>query len=106
MTKPDKPGPVFSLDALEREGAPEPFEFAVGGKRFTVEDVQARDWQDLLAIGEDPEQGLRVTLGAEQYERFRQIRGVPSWKLERLMKAIAEHFGLGTPGEGDGSSGS
>lgn len=106
MSKSDKPGPVFSLDALERESSPEPFEFAVDGKRFTVEDVQGRDWQDLLAIGQDPEKGLRVTLGDEQYERFREVRGVPSWKLERLMQAISDHFGIATPGEDGASSGS
>lgn len=97
----DKPGPVFSLDALERESATEPFQFAVKGERFVVEDVESNDWQDLLSVGEDPEKGLRVTLGDEQYERFKKIRGVPSWKLAKLMEAISEHFGLATPGEGE-----
>jgi hypothetical protein len=102
----DKPGPVFSLDALEREGKPDPFQFAVGGERFVVEDMEERDWQDLLFIGDDPEKGLQVSLGDEQYLRFKEIRGVPSWKLQKLMEAIAEYFGLAMPGEDAGSSGS
>lgn len=106
MSDRDKPGPVFSLDALEREARPEPFEFAVAGQRFAVEDMEERDWQDLLLIGDDPEEGLRVSLGDEQYRKFKEIRGVPSWKLHKLMEAITEHFGLATPGEGAGSSGS
>jgi hypothetical protein len=102
----DKPGKVFNLDALDREGAPEPFQFSVKGQRFVVDDIESRDWQDLVAMGDDPEEGLRVALGPDQWEKFRAVKGVPMWKVGKLVEAISEHFGLGEPGEGDASSGS
>jgi hypothetical protein len=97
---------TFDLDALERESTPEPFTFTVSGESFTVEDMQNRDWQDLLSLGDDVEASLKFALGDDQYAHFRSIRGLPSWKLERLVRAMAEHFGIGSPEKDDGSSGS
>lgn len=104
----DKPGKVFNLDGLEREGeVPEPFNFTVNGKRFQVDDVESHDWQDLVAVdADDPSSALRGILGAEDYERLVAIRGVPMWKLTQLLDAITAHFGLGESGESDASSGS
>lgn len=97
---------TFDLDALERESTPEPFTFTVKGENFAIADVQEHDWQGLLTVGEDIEANLRMALGDAEYDRFKAIRGVPSWRLERLVRAMTEHFGLGAPGEDGGSSGS
>lgn len=106
-SRADKPGPVFNLDTLEREGeAPGPFNFVVGGKRFVVEDLQDVDWQDLIATGVDPKKDLALALGEDQYAKFEAIRGIPGWKLSKLVEQITQHFGLAGPGEGNASSGS
>jgi hypothetical protein len=100
----DKPGPVFNLDTLEREGeAPEPFSFVANGERYTVADLESGDWR-LLASG-DPAQTLQGALGDEQYAKFTK-KATPMWKVNRLADAITAHFGLGEPGEGNASSGS
>lgn len=106
-SRADKPGPVFNLDVLEREGdAPEPYNFVVGGKRFVVEDLQDIDWQDLVSIGADGVKGLQVALGEDQYAKFEAIRGIPAWKISKLVEQITQHFGLAAPGEDSASSGS
>lgn len=97
---------TFDLDALEREATPEPFTFAAGGKQFTAKDVDDNDWQDLVAAGDDLDKLLPLALGGEQYAEFKKVRGVPAWKLVKLVQAMTEHYGIGNSGEGTGSSGS
>lgn len=102
----DKPGAVFNLDTLEREGTTEPFSFVAKGKRFVIDGLEDKDWQDLVSAGADPIANLRVALGDEQYAEFEKIRGIPAWKLGQLAEAIQQHFGVGDSGEDAGSSGS
>jgi hypothetical protein len=97
---------IFDLDALEREATTDPFGFSAGGKKFTATDVNDIDWQDLVDAGDDLDKLLPLVLGDDQYAEFRKIRGVPAWKLRRLVLGMQAHFGIGTPEKDDGSSGS
>lgn len=97
----------FDLDALEREGTPEPFTFRAGGEKFTVTDMKERDWSDLAETQDEPKSWMRLYLG-DDFDRFAGLPHgtVPSWKLEQLVGAINAHFGVGEPGEDNASSGS
>ena len=104
----DKPGKVdLNLDTLDLEAAAPPFTFVAGGQRFVVENIEERDWQDLLDFdAADPKATMALMLGEEQFQKFSQVRGVSMRKLKPLLTRIQEHFGLGDVGEGDASAGS
>jgi hypothetical protein len=86
-------GAVFNLDALTRDCTPGPFSAQLGGREFVFSDPKEWDWQDADTIMSG-EQAALAMLGDEQYQAFRAIR-MPQWKLDRLMKAVEEHFARG-----------
>ena len=104
----DKPGKIdLNLDTLDMEAAAPPFTFVAGGQRFVVENIEERDWQDLLEFdATDPEATMEMMLGADQYVEFHKVRGISMRKIKPLLAAIREHFGLGDLGEDDASPGS
>lgn len=104
----DKPGKVdMNLDTLDMEAAAPPFTFVAGGQRFVVENIEDRQWQDLMEFDDtDPEETIKMILGNDQYDAFREIKGISMRKIKSLLTAIRGHFGLGDLGEGDASPGS
>ncbi|MDG9703816.1 hypothetical protein [Streptomyces sp. DH37] len=86
--------PSLDLDALEREGAPEPFTIVHGDTLFTLADPRELDWRLIDRLGTGPaDADLRVLLG-DQYDAFAQHR-MPGWKLDMLLTRWREHYGLG-----------
>lgn len=98
--------PTFDLDALEREGAKEPFVVQIGGERANFSDPQELDWQELVTMNtEDPHQFLRAVIAPDDQDKFFNAH-MPAWKLNKLVEAYMAHYGMPMPGEVDASSGS
>jgi len=91
------PAPVrpaaMNLDAMEREGAADPFEFILDAKQYTLMDPAEVDWQDLIAAMSSPHTFFRFVLPADDHLTFFAAR-IPAWKLNNLMNAYTEHYGL------------
>jgi len=86
--------PAFDLDGLEREGAVvEKFTFTYEGESYEMYDPQEIDWQDLLSGLRNPALFIRFALPLEEQKRFFAKR-VPAWKMNRLMQAYQEHYGI------------
>lgn len=84
----------LDLDALEREGdVPGPFTFVLDGETYTMVDPQEVDWQDLLSGLRNPALFIRYAMSIEAQKKFFGKR-VPAWKMNKLMGAYTEHFGL------------
>lgn len=86
---------ALDLDAMEREGAPTPFDFVLSGKRYLMSDPQEVDWQDLIAAMSSPSMFFRLVLPAEDRQQFFEAR-CPTWKMNKLMQAYLDHYGLPT----------
>lgn len=98
----DKPAPVaINLDTLELEkGNDVPFVAVIAGKRLTFTDPTEIPWQDLAGL-ENPYEFADVALEDEgERETFLETR-VPVKKIQALMKAYRDHYGLGEAGNGD-----
>lgn len=98
----------LDLDKLEREGAqPEPFTFRHGEKVFTLPDPLEIDYKDIVELGSTGEFGQALMtarlLGNEQYEALIKAGPLPQWKIEPLLDAWAEHYGVPSPGEASAS---
>ncbi len=93
--------PALDLDKLEREGAVGPFDFVLDGKRFMMSDPQEVDWQDLLSAMQNPTMFFRLVLPAEDQPEFFRTR-LPSWKMNKLMAAYQDHYGLPNAGNAGG----
>jgi hypothetical protein len=88
------PAATLDLDALEREGEHlQPFTFALDGETYTMVDPQEIDWQDLLAGTRNPALFIRFAMSIEDQKKFFGKR-VPAWKMNRLMQAYQDHFGI------------
>ncbi len=104
MSEPTTPGPAtpaLDLDALEREGAPDPFDFVLEGKRYIMSDPKSVDWQDLLAAMSNPVMFFRLVLPADDQALFFQTR-LSAWKMQKLMEAYQTHYGMPSPGNAAG----
>lgn len=91
MTEPTTP--ALDLDALEREGAPGPFDFTLEGRRYIMSDPKEVDWQDLLAAMQNPVMFFRLVLPTDDQHEFFKTR-LPAWKMNRLMESYQNHYGL------------
>lgn len=92
--RPDKPAPVaLNLDTLDREARPEPFSVVHGGKPYTFIDPEDIDWRDLLRALNEPSAFFDLTLPADKTKQFSAVK-LPGWKLNALMKAYLEHYGI------------
>lgn len=90
----DKPNVDLNLDTLEREGAPEPFAFVLGGDRFVCEDPQELDYRDFSQIDESDLEGQFKMLLPKDHAKFFKHK-LQLWKQMRLMRDIVNHYGLG-----------
>lgn len=94
MTDEKTPKLGLDLDVLEREGeVPEPFTFVYDGKTYRMKDPQEIDWQDLLAGLRNPALFIRFAMDLEDQRDFFGKR-IPSWKMNKLMQAYQDHFGI------------
>lgn len=84
---------ALDLDAMEREGSTEPFEFLLQGNRYLLSDPTEVDWQDLLAALGNPHMFFRLVLPPDDYREFFSTK-LPSWKMNRLMDKYTDHYGL------------
>lgn len=84
---------ALDLDTLEREGAPQPFDFIHDGKRYMMSDPKEVDWQDLIAAMSNPHMFFRLVLPAEDRQTFFESR-LPAWKMNILMQRYQDHYGL------------
>lgn len=101
----DRPDDVdLNLDSLEREGAPKPYTFVLGGRRWTTRDPLEMDWQEVMALNENSPADMVKALVTEP-EEFLQLK-LPTWKLDRLAVAMRDrYFGqLGDLGNGPAST--
>lgn len=84
----------LDLDVLEREGdIAEPFTFQHDGDTYTMLDPQEIDWQDLLSGLRNPALFIRFALPVDQQRTFFGKR-IPSWKMNKLMAAYQQHYGI------------
>lgn len=90
---PERPV-AMDLDSLEREGAPaRPFDFQLAKRRYLMADPKEVDWQDLIAAISNPIMFFRLVLPADDRTAFFTTK-LPSWKMEKLINAYLEHYGL------------
>lgn len=88
------PAVGLDLDALEREGErPGAFTFQFDGETYEMMDPQDIDWQDLLSGLRNPALFIRFAMTTESQKSFFGKR-VPSWKMNKLMAAYQDHYGL------------
>lgn len=90
-------GVKLNLDTYEHEAErPEPFAVVVGGKRIILNDPFYLDWQDAADV-DDPFELAEKCMSEEDREHFLETR-LPMWKLQKLVEAYQEHYGLGSRG--------
>lgn len=92
-TAKKQPPAALDLDTMEREGAPGPFDFVLGGRRYLLTDPQEVDWQDLLAGMHNPHMFFRLVLPPDDHRTFFETK-LPSWKMNALMQRYQDHYGL------------
>lgn len=93
------PKAAMNLDALEREGGPrQPFDFVLDGKRYLLADPQELDWQDVISAMSNPVMFFRLVLPPEDHVEFFHSK-IPGWKMNALMGAYQNHYGLPSQGE-------
>lgn len=94
MSDEKKPAVTLDLDGLEREGAVlEPFTFQFDGETFQMLDPQEIDWQNLLSGLRNPALFLRFAMPVAEQSKF-FAKQVPAWKMNKLMEAYQNHFGI------------
>jgi hypothetical protein len=95
------PKAALNLDILERENPKAPFDFVHHGRRYLLSDPQEIDWQRLLVAMRNPVLFVRLVLPPDDHREFFGT-DLPAWKMNALMKAYQEHYGLPAAGEADG----
>jgi hypothetical protein len=96
---------VFDVNALEREGAPTPFDVKLGTKRYRLVDPPELSVNDFLGITANPASFLAAAVAKKDRQSFIDaLLTMPAWKVNAVVKAYREHFGLPEPGESDASS--
>ncbi len=101
MAEPTAGPAALDLDKLDREGAPGPFDFVLEGRRYIMSDPQDVDWQDLLSAMQNPVMFFRLVLPADDQTAFFTTR-LPAWKMNKLMSAYQDHYGLPSAGNVNG----
>lgn len=96
---------TFDLDAAVREAGGEPFAFDFGGEHYEL--PPQVDLRAAAAFSDARlEDGLRLLLGAEQWQRLQASPAVFSVSaLKALLDAYGAHMGQ-TVGESQASTGS
>jgi hypothetical protein len=100
-TTPRKTKVGIDLDKLENEGNSTPFTFRHGGKEFTLGDPDDVDFFDIVEYGSTPAGNamLICKLLDDQLDAFRAAGPIPKRKIDALMEAYSNHYGMATPGE-------
>ncbi|MCW2674784.1 MAG: hypothetical protein JWP14_3373 [Frankiales bacterium] len=89
----------MDLDDLERDQeSRDPFVVTLAGEQYTFLDPQDLDWKDILAALTNPASFFHNCLPQEQTKAF-LATSLPVWKMDKLMKAYAKHFGMPSAGE-------
>jgi hypothetical protein len=105
-TTPPKAKVGLDLDKLEREGEqPEPFTFRHGGKVFTLADPAEIDYSDIVELGANPAANaiMIARLLGDDYQALKSAGPLPQWKIEPLLDAWMQHYGMPSPGEAPAS---
>lgn len=99
----DKSAPKvnLSLDDLEKENPKEPYRTSLRGRVIELADPQDIDWLELMDIEDDPARFIVLCMSDDD-ARFFMDEPVPSWKINKLMDAFMQHYGLGARGKGRG----
>jgi hypothetical protein len=98
---------LLDVNALEREDAPTPFAVKVGTKKYRLVDPPELSVNDFLGITSNPASFLTAAVAEKDRPAFTEaLLAMPAWKVNQVVKAYREHFGLPEPGESDASSGS
>ena len=92
-----KSGVTINLDTYEVERPSEEFSFVLGGRRIVALDPRDIDWRLLVDI-DDPDAFADTVLSDEDGEFFKEFAPFPAGKLNALLTAYRDHFGLGSPG--------
>lgn len=103
-----KKTPHFDLDTFERDEVPEPFIVKLGGKSYTLMDIQSCDYRDILKAveyesGGQPQRAIEIVVLAKDRATFFANK-IPNYKLTAMFKSYREHYGVTDPGEADASS--
>ena len=102
-----QPGPVFDLDAVEREARREPFVFRLKGRTFTLPHMADLDHKVLLAVDEGDAAAMTAALQAGLAGRYAEFSQLPLSLsgVKTLIEAWMRHSGLAV-GESPASTGS
>jgi hypothetical protein len=101
-TTPRKTKVGIDLDKIDNEATDKaPFTFRHGGKEWTLGSAQDMDFFDIVEYGSSPagQAVLICKLLGDQLEEFRAVGPIPARKINALMDAYQEHYGLPSPGE-------
>lgn len=95
----------LTLEQLEAErGEVEPFEVDLGDEVITLQHPKDLPFESLINFdGAQPDQVLRVLMGADTFEALADNPRVTLGVLESILTGYYAHYGLGGPGEGDAS---
>ena len=88
---------TLNLDTYEIEKPDEEFTFVLGGRRIVCVNPNDVDWRDLAAI-DDPDEFADVCMTADDATYFKGYTPFPAAKLNAVLQAYREHYGLGNPG--------
>jgi hypothetical protein len=88
----------LQLDALDREGCPQPFLLSTGGVIIELRSAQDIAWADLLAAGHNPHAFILVTASGGDRDI---LAAQPLWKVQRVITEYRRHSGLCTNPDDD-----
>jgi hypothetical protein len=86
---------AFNLDALERDSK-DRFPFQAGGQTFHLANPDDLDWHVEAELDKGDLATLFRNLLGDEFEAFDKIP-MPAWKLEALLRASAEFYGISLP---------
>lgn len=90
----DTPKIGLNLDTLEREGGvAEPFSAIIDGKRYVFGDAAEIDWKQILTSMRNPAAFFNNVLAEKDRKTFLET-DIPTWKINALMSAYTEHYGM------------
>lgn len=101
----------LTLADIEAESVDEsePFEFEIDDGTVVTMPGPSDVGMDVLIAGADFGAQFKLLVGDETFERLRALRTpnghqrISMRVINRIMERYGEHYGLGTPGEGDAS---
>lgn len=93
----------LDLDALEREGRPDPLVIKVRGQSFTTTDPLMMSWKAYDAVNwYDTHEILKAILAPEDLDRFEAL-DISQHALNALGERVSKHYFGTDPGESGAS---